>query len=168
MTKEDQFYLDEYKKLTEEMATKLKERLDFNRWGLISLAVLYAYIFSNPAKPMLFWVPVFLSAAMVFHLNEEHRMVAKAGRYIKEETEPWIRGQKAAPKGWETFLKSTPKDPPWWSLKRWPSEIWEWSPVPMWCVLFGVTFFVAILAIQPWWPWLSGPFVSTPIVKPAP
>jgi len=151
MTKEETFYIEEYKLLRQEITTKLKDRLDFNRWGLIALAALYSYIFSsNPAKPILFWVPVFLSAAMIAYLNEEHRMVAVAGAYIKGQVEPWISGLRSFPQGWETFLAST-KSPRWWSLRRWPLHLWDWSPVPMWIVVLSFTLIIAILASAGLW-----------------
>src|SRR6266487_590389 len=61
MSKEETFYIEEYKSLRQDVATKLKDRLEFNRWGLIALAALYSYIFSQPANVLLFWVPVGLS-----------------------------------------------------------------------------------------------------------
>ncbi|MGA2892285.1 MAG: hypothetical protein ABSE22_05405 [Xanthobacteraceae bacterium] len=108
----DTFYIEEYKSLRDEITTKLKSRLDFHNWGLIALAALYSYILSNPEKswvfPWLFWVPFGLCASMIWHLPEEHRMVAKAGKYIGTELESWIDGRKAAqPKGWESFLDAT-------------------------------------------------------------
>jgi hypothetical protein len=42
LTKEETFYIEEYKSLREEMISKLKERLEFNRWGLIGLGALYS------------------------------------------------------------------------------------------------------------------------------
>jgi hypothetical protein len=161
------------------MATKLKDRLEFNRWGLIALAALYVYIFSHPVKPLLFWVPVFwvpvfLSLALIVQLLEEHRMVAKIARYIEEQIEPWIKGVKPPPEGWEIFLKTPPGNPPWWRFReRWPWHLWDWSPVPMWVVLLFTTLSVAIIALVVaiavslgWWPSLNALLVSTPASHP--
>jgi hypothetical protein len=155
MPKDNAFYMEEYKSLREEIATKLKERLEFSRWGLIGLAALYSYIFSNPGNPVLFWVPVCLSVAMLAHLNEEHRMVDKAGAYIREQLEPWAAGGDKTPIGWEKYLDLT-KNPSWlvpW--KRFPKRLWDWSPVPLWLGLLVVTIGVALVAR--WWPSLIVP-----------
>jgi hypothetical protein len=157
MPKDNAFYMEEYKSLRQEIATKLKERLEFSRWGLIGLAALYSYIFSNPGKPILFWVPFFLSLAMLAHLNEEHRMVHKAGAYIKEQFEPWAEGGEKTPMGWQTYLKRN-ENPSWlvpW--KRFPPEIWDWSPVPLWVALLVLTFVIASGVSAGWWPSLIAP-----------
>jgi hypothetical protein len=144
MSKEETFYIEEYKSLREEITTKLKDVREFSRWGLIGLAALYSYSFSHPENPTLFWVPVGLSFAMIFHLNEEHRLIDKAGAYIGKEIEPWAAGG-SAPQGWVKFLYSEPT-PRWGSFKRWPWRIWDWSPVPMWIVLFLGTLVIAVEA----------------------
>ena len=93
MPNDNAWPVEEYKTLREEISTKLKDRLEFSRWGLIGLAALYSYIFSNPGKPILFWVPVCLCLAVLTHLNEEHRMVQKTATYIKCQIESWaVRG----------------------------------------------------------------------------
>jgi hypothetical protein len=143
---DDNFYLDEYKSLRDEVGTKLKARLDFHNWGLIGLAALYSYIFTNLDKWWsipLFLVPVGLCASMVAHLLEEHRMVAKAGRYIREEIEPWAAGKPGAkPKGWETYLELT--------AHQIEPRRWNWSPVPLWCVLTVVTALIAVGMSAAW------------------
>jgi hypothetical protein len=142
MSQEETFYIEEYKSLREEITTKLKDVREFSRWGLIGLATLYSYSLSHAENRMLFWVPVGLSFAMLFHLNEEHRLVDKAGAYIGREIEPWAAGG-GTPQGWVKFLYSEPT-PRWGSLERWPWRIWDWSPVPMWIVLLLVTLVIAI------------------------
>jgi hypothetical protein len=161
MAKEETFFFEEYKSLREELTTKLKDRLEFNRWGLSGLAALYSYIFSNPAKPVLFWVPVGLSVAMIFHLNEEHRMVAKSADYIRNNVEPWCKGGPI-PRGWETYLKPplTTTPPLWQVWKRWPWHLWGWSPVPMWVALFFITLIIAIGVSNDSWPSLTAPPVA--------
>jgi len=140
------FYLEEFKALRNEIDTKLKGRFDFHNWGLIGLGVVYSYIFSNLekswAQPWLFFVPVALSLSMVFHLVEEHRMVALAGQYIRNEIERWIRGGEdaAAPMGWENYLNTTNK----------PARQWNWSPVPLWLILTSITTLIAIAALISW------------------
>lgn len=151
------FYSDEYKSLREEITTKLRDRLEFNRWGLIGLAALYSYIFSNPGKPVLFWVPVVLSMAMIAHLNGEHRIVAKAAAYIREQIEPWAAGVGNTPAGWETYLQSQ-QDPPFWKIwRRWPRAIWGWTPVPLWILVFALTLVIAVGVSAGWWPSLVKP-----------
>ena len=145
MSKEETFYIEEYKALRQEIATKLKDRLEYSRWGLIALAALYGYITSNPENTAVFWVPVALSAAMIFHFNEEHRMVARVADYIREQSERWISGGDA-PQGWETFLQSPGSSVPRWWQKRWPWPLWDWAPVPMWTILFFITLLIAIVA----------------------
>lgn len=166
MSKEETFYIEEYKSLREEITTKLKDRLAFDRWGLLGLAVLYSYIFSNPGKPILFWVPVFLSGAMIAHLNEEHRMVDKAGVYIKDEIERWISGGALLPHGWQNYLANTQSPTPrWWRFwERWPWHLWDWSPVPLWLVLFLLTLIIAIGVSLGRWPSLSAPPINVPAV----
>jgi hypothetical protein len=130
MSKDDTFYIEEYKSLRQEIDAKLRDRLDFNRWGLIGLAALYSYILSNPGKPILFWVPVCLSLAMLAHLIDQHRMIAKAGTYIRDEVEPWASSGKKIPEGWEKYLcKKIPF--------HWP--ILSWSPVPLWIAVLVFT-----------------------------
>jgi hypothetical protein len=151
-SRSETFYGNEYKALRDEITTKLRDRLEFNRWGLIGLAALYSYIFSNPGKPILFWVPVALSVAMIAHLNGEHRIIFKAASYIRDKVEPWANGVADAPTGWETYLRSQ-KDPPLWQFwRRWPTEIWGWTPVPLWIVVFGLTLVIAIGVSAGLWP----------------
>jgi hypothetical protein len=157
MSKEESFYMEEYKSLRQEIITTLKDRLEYSRWGLIGIAALYSYIISHPGSVWLFWVPVLFSVAMIFHFNEEHRMVDKAGAYIKNQIGPWVAG-KAVPKGWEEFLAEPKnKTPRWWEisknpdtgrweLARWPWKLWDWSPVPMWITLLIGTGIIAIVA----------------------
>jgi hypothetical protein len=154
----DQFYVEQYKSLRQEIDAKLKDRLELNRWGLIGLAALYSYIFSNPGKPILFWVPVSLSLAMLGHLNEEHRMVDKVATYIREKIEPWAAGAGAGyPQGWEAYLKST-TTPSWWFFwHRWPGYLWDWTPVPLWILVFVLTLAIAIGASVGLWPSLTTP-----------
>ena len=121
MSKDEAFFVEEYKLLRAGIASQLKDRFDFHRWGLIGLAALYSYIFSNPGKPILFWVPVFLSLAMISHLNEEHRMIKVLAGYIKDEVEPWAKGGNQIPSGWETYLKRQPIPSLWWVWRRWQS-----------------------------------------------
>jgi len=161
MTKEETFQIEEYKALREEILTKLKDRLEFNRWGLIGLAALYGYIFSNPGKPILFWVPVCLSLAMIAHLNEEHRMVAEAATYIKTQIERWVTVSEA-PQGWETY-KYLLRTPRWWYFwRRWPGYLWDWSPVPLWLSVLVLTLILAIGVSVGQWPSLIGPISCLP------
>ncbi|MEH2501616.1 MULTISPECIES: hypothetical protein [unclassified Bradyrhizobium] len=156
MSKEETFYLEEYKSLRQDMISKLKDRLDYSRWGVIGIAALYSYSISNPGYPVLFWVPVLFSILMIAHLNEEHRMVQKMSQYVEEQIEPWIAGGKA-PEGWQQFLKRE-KTPRWWLLsKRFPWHLWDWSPVPMWVVLFFGTFLAAIAVTRGLIPSVSVP-----------
>jgi hypothetical protein len=157
----DDFYLEEYKSLREEINTKLKDRLEFSRWGLIGLGVLYSYIFSNPGKTILFWVPVCLSLAMLEHLNEEHRMVGKAADYISTQIERWAAGG-ATPEGWEKYLQS-PDDHPWWMIwRRWPRDLWGWAPAPLWLAVFALTLAIAIGVSSGLWPSLTTPAACLP------
>lgn len=107
MSQEETFYIEEYKSLREEITTKLKDVREFSRWGLIGLATLYSYSLSHAENRMLFWVPVGLSFAMLFHLNEEHRLVDKAGAYIGREIEPWAAGG-GTPQGGSNFCILSP------------------------------------------------------------
>jgi hypothetical protein len=139
MAEEKIFYIEEYKSLKQEIATKLKSRLACSRWGVIAIAALYFCAFMYRDDTIVSLVPVFFSMTMIGYLNEEHRMVEKADRYIREAMEPWAAGGPS-PGGWETFLKSAPTGPRWWRIQdRWPSDLWGWSPVPLWLVLFFIS-----------------------------
>lgn len=163
----DIFYIEEYKSLRQEIDTKLKDRLEFNRWGLIGLAALYSYILSNPGKPILFWVPVGLSLAMLAHLNEEHTMIYRAATYINTQTERWAAGGET-PQGWETYLHPLRSPAPWWKFwRRWPGSLWDWSPVPLWLVVFGLTLVIAIGVSAGRWPSLITPPVSCSKTAPS-
>ena len=160
MANDTAFYSEEYKTLRQEISAKLKDRLEFGRWGLIGIAALYSYIFSNPGKPVLFWVPVFLCLAIIAHLNEEHRMVALVGTYIREQFEPWAAGGQT-PIGWETYLADH-RTPRWWLFwERWPWKIWDWAPVPLWLVVLGLTLVIAIGVSVGLWPSLAAPNCKT-------
>jgi hypothetical protein len=161
MPRNDVFFIEEYKSLRQEIGTKLKDRLEFSRWGLIGLAALYSYIFSNPGKPVLFWIPVWLSLVMIGHLNEEHRLVHKAGDYIRDQLEPWAKSGHGIPKGWEKYWACNDNPAPWWVFwRRWPREIWDWSPVPLWVSVLALTLYIAIGASAGRWPSLIAPPVS--------
>jgi hypothetical protein len=149
----ENFFLEEYKSLRQEIDAKVKARVEFHNLGIIGLAAIYSYIFSNLDKPWglpwLFWVPVGLSGTIIYHLLEEHRMVAKAATYIREVVEPWMankkneRGEVASePQGWETFLKKTAdqKEP----------LTGGWSPVPLWCGLTAITTVITVVASLAW------------------
>jgi hypothetical protein len=143
LSRQETFHIAEYKSLREEIGTKLKGRLEVNRWGLIALAALYSYVLSNN-NPVLFWVPVGLSAIMIAHLWTEHRMVERAATYIREHVEPWLAAKGAGePGGWESFLA-----PP--GVPRVP--IWQWSPMPLWMTVFGITVVIAIVGFFGLWP----------------
>jgi hypothetical protein len=159
--KQDDFYLEEYKTLREEIHAKLKDRLEFSRWGLIGLGVLYSYVFSNPGKTILFWVPVCLALVILGHLNEEHRTVARAADYIRTQIECWIAGA-ATPIGWEKYLKSL-GDPTWWKIwRRWPGYLWNWSPTPLWLSVLALTLTIAIGVSSGLWPSLIAPAACLP------
>lgn len=153
-SKREEFYRDEYKALRDEITTKLRDRLEFNRWGLIGLAALYSYIFSNPGKPVLFWVPVALSVAMITHLNGEHRIIFIAASYIREHVERWATRGGPAPMGWETYLFDYEKGQPsvWRFWRRWPRAIWGWTPVPLWIAVFALTLIIAVCVSAGLWP----------------
>lgn len=155
MSGNESFYLEEYKALRSEITEKLKDRLEFSRWGLFGVAAIYSYILAHPGKAILFWVPVGLAIAMVLHLNEEHRMIVKVAEYIKTEIETWatgVRGSAARyPIGWETYLKK-----PLPSSERWPAHIWAWTPVPLWLAILALTLVVAVGTSAGWFPSLTG------------
>jgi hypothetical protein len=141
LTKEETFHIEEYKSLREEMTTKLKDRLEFSRWGMIGLAALYSYILSNP-KPALFAVPIILSIILISHLIDEHKDVARIADYIRDDLERCLAQARIAgppvtggPGGWEKHLGS----PGGRSILR-------WSPLPLWYFMLFVTVIVAIVA----------------------
>lgn len=160
MSKNDAFYVEEYKSLRDDISIKLKDRNEFSRWGLIGLAALYSYILANPGRPILFWVPVFLSLTMLAHLNEEHRMIGKMGTYIREQFEPWAAGINKHPEGWETYLGSQ-KTARWWIFwRRWPLPIWDWAPVPLWVSVFALTLVIAVTVSAGLWSSVIAPPVN--------
>jgi len=162
----DTFYIEEYKSLREEINTKLKERLEYNRWGLVGLAALYSYLLSHPGNPILFWVPFCLSVAMIVHFNEEHRMVANAATYINTQIERWAAGGDA-PQGWENYLQLPGVHPPWWIFwRRWPARLWNWTPVPLWLAVFGLTLVIAGGVSAGLWPSLTTAPVSCSKILP--
>lgn len=141
LSKEETFHIEEYKSLREELTTKLKDRLEFNRWGMIGLAALYSYILNDP-KPTLFVVPIILSIIVIWHMNEEHKNVARIANYIRSDLERWLASPRTAgppvsggPGGWETHLGE-----PGGKSLRW------WSPLPLWYAMLLLTVIVAILA----------------------
>jgi hypothetical protein len=138
LTKEETFHLEEYKALRGELATELKDRLEFHRWGLIAIAALYGYILANP-KPILFVVPFVFSLIVCWHLNGEHKNVAGAVPYIRT-LESWLGAAVATggPGGWETHLGPLDERPPrtWW-------------PLPLWYAISTVTFFAAVFVWLP-------------------
>ncbi len=141
LTKEETFHIDEYKSLRDELTTKLKDRLEFNRWGLIGVAALYSYILNNP-KPTLFVVPVILSIILIWHLSNEHKGVKRIADYIRDDLERWLAATRTAgppvtggPGGWETHLGTAGGGSLWW-----------WSPLPLWYAMLVLTVVVAIVA----------------------
>jgi hypothetical protein len=145
--KEETFHIEEYKALREEITIRLKDRLEFNRWGLIGLAGLYSYIFANPTKPILFCVPVALSLVVVWHLLKQQKDVLGIAGYIRSNLEPWLAASPTrappGPGGWETANQAA---------RRW----WLWWPGFLWVFIFVATLLVALL--RPWllannWLW---------------
>lgn len=142
----DDFVLEEYKSLRQEIVEKLRDRLSFSRWGFLSLAGLYSFILSHPERPLLYLVPVGLSIVEIVHLNEEHRMICKMGAYLCEDIESWAAG-RGSPAGWQSFLASqrSESDPTllqFW--KRW-KHVWNWSPTPVWLVTLGLTSLIGLI-----------------------
>jgi hypothetical protein len=137
LSREEEFHLAEYKALRQELATALKDRLEYNRWGLIGLAALYSYIFTNP-KLVLFLVPIAFSGMMILHLNGAHKGIDQAGMYIRN-IESWIAARIATggPGGWETYLRRADAEP------RPPSG---WWPLPLWKWIFVGTIVIATVA----------------------
>ena len=136
LTRDEAFYIEEYKSLREEMTTKLKDRLEFNRWGMIGLGALYSDILSNP-KPALFFVPILLSAVLIYHLYSEHVNVVRIATYIRKELEPWFTeggayGSPNLARGWENHLGQPGG-----------KTVWFWSPLPAWYVILLLTIVVA-------------------------
>src|SRR5262249_3933018 len=131
-SKQETYHIEEYKALREQLQTTLKDRLDFNRWGLIGLAGLYSYIFSNP-KSILFSVPIIFSLIVIAHLIQEHRNVVWIANYISNDLERWLAEPRVpvtngapvsgGPGGWETQLGrpgTVAKSPLlWWPLPAW-------------------------------------------------
>jgi len=149
-TVQDNFSIEEYKALRTEIVSKLEQAREFSRWGLIGLAVLYSYILSNLDKPYLFVAPAVLAWIVVAHLLEEHRMVAKAGDYIRDQIEAWIAGTQGRPKGWGKYLDDT-RD------LEGPST-WSWSPIPLWYLLARITSALAAIVVIAYlfgyWPFI--------------
>jgi len=110
LSDKESFHLDEYKLIMDEIKTKLKNRLELSRWGVLGLAAIYSYIFSNFDKPFLYLVPVGVSGLIWYLVKAELEMVATAGRYITEKIEPMLAAPPAgspagAPgEGWATYL----------------------------------------------------------------
>ena len=135
LTKEETFYIEEYKSLREEIISKLKERLEFNRWGVIGLAALYSYILSHP-KPILFWVPVGFSIAMIFYYVGSTKSLFGIANYIREGLEPWL-GRPAGvptPGGWETRLGQPGR------------KLWLWLPLPFWYMILLLALILTYVA----------------------
>jgi len=129
LTTMEEFHLEEFKSLREEILTKLKDRLEFNRWGLIGLAALYSYIFTHP-KFVLFLVPPIFCLIVIWHLLEEHKNVVRIAKYIKDDIERWL----GATFGWENYL-GVPGG----------KSLWKWSPLPLWYGMFVLTVIIAYL-----------------------
>jgi hypothetical protein len=167
MSKEEEaFHVEEYKSLREEIIGKIKDIRDLNRWGLLGLAAVYSYIFSNLDKRWLFWVPVGLSLMIVELVREEHRMVAKAARYIREyieneiATEREVSGdhEKANLKvrgGWEWFLALRGHKVSLWDQTLDLLGLWRWEPMPLWIGVFLFTLGIAICAF--WFGFFPAP-----------
>jgi hypothetical protein len=152
LSRQETFHIEEYKSLREEMITKLKDRLEFNRWSMIGLAALYSYILANQ-EPMLFWVPVIFSIVVIWHLHEEHRVVARIADYVRLNLEPWLVAPRVAgvplplgPGGWETHLGSPGGG----------TSVWKWSPIPLWICILVFALLVAI-AGELWPSMLAAP-----------
>jgi hypothetical protein len=138
LEKEQTFHIEEYKALREEIKTRLKDRLEFNRWGMIGIAGLYSYIFANPTKPLLFFVPAALSLVVGWNLYREQKDILRLAKYIRLNLEPWLAGATpAGPGGFEKSLR--PHD---------GAEPWLWWPISLWVLIFLVTLLVAFQ--RPW------------------
>jgi hypothetical protein len=152
MAKEEaEFHVEEYKSLREEIVGKLKDIRDLNRWGLLGLAAVYSYSFSNLDKRWLFWVPAGLSLMIVELVREEHRMVAKTATYIREYIEAEIATEREvaghhekARGGWEWFLRLKKHNESGWDKLLDRLGIWRWEPMPLWIVVFLITLGIAI------------------------
>jgi len=152
------FQIEEYKALRQEILAQVKEVRELNRWGLVGLAVVYSYIFSNLDKPYLFWVPVGLSAMIIALLYAEHRLIKKNADFVRDFTEreiaparEFIIGtateaqtatdavrkvqiKKKMRGGWERFLSP--------AGTRLPALLW--GPAPIWLFTFYITLVVAV------------------------
>jgi hypothetical protein len=153
LSDKESFHLDEYKLIMDEIKTKLKNRLELSRWGVLGLAAIYSYIFSNfdkPFLPYLYLVPVGLSGLIWYLVRAELEMVATPGRYITEKIEPMLAappaGTPGAPgEGWATFLDRGSSLSPAAAKPRLP--VWRWDPLPGWGAVFIGTALIALIAI---------------------
>lgn len=138
LSPEETFHIEEYKSLREEIRTKLADRLQLNRWGILGMGGVYSYVLSHPDRLQLLWVPVGLSSIILALLISEHRIVAKAATYIRDHIESrfHVRSRAGAQSGWETCL--VPKGP--------GSHIVLWSPTPIWLAIFVISCAVAFYA----------------------
>lgn len=150
---ESTFFIEEYKALRQEIDTKLKDRLEFTRRGLIAVAALYSYIFSHAEYRILFLVPVALCIAMIVYLMEEFRMVALVGMYIERHAEPGALDEQA-PWGWERWLRPRKTDPVEGVrfTYRWEPDRLKWPPLPIWVGLLVLTIVIAIGAYAGCYP----------------
>jgi hypothetical protein len=138
LSKEEAFHLEEFKALRHDISTTLKDRLEFNRWGLIAVAALYAYIASHPA-PLLFTVPPLFSLIVCVHLRREHKTVVDAAGYITDLERFAAAPVPGGPGGWEHYLTRILG-----ALDK--RQFDQWWPLPLWYVMFVGTLLIACLA----------------------
>jgi hypothetical protein len=137
------FHIDEYKALRNEMENKLKDIRGLNRWGLLGLAGVYSFVFSQCEKPsLLFWVPVGLAAAIVAHIFVEHMMVRKIAFYVRDYIEKELAASSSdgTRAGWERHLRPTGQQLPRWDKL----SLLSWEPTFLW---IGIMFVAVAIAI---------------------
>jgi hypothetical protein len=156
MTQEETFRIEEYKSLRMEIAARVKDVGELNRWGLLGLAVVYSYIFADFDELwLLLWVPVGFSAIIIVFIWEQHKGVAEIAEYIRTYIESDLAPENINQRnkasdiqpnespergGWERFLivKKGRREVP---------SLWVWRPTMIWIAICFGTLAIAIVGV---------------------
>jgi len=143
-----QFHFEEYRRLIQEIQTRLQTLSEFEKYSIFGMAAFYSWYFSqshsSPSHsvflPYVLWLPVVLSALGLFRCYTTRRRIYAISKYVVEIEKVYaLRSVYPAVQlcGWETLMQP--------NRDGWRFYVPTSDPTVTWLVLLPVTALIAFL-----------------------